>query len=265
MSSSSYLPAAEQREQILLAYVADLELEVDRLRKQTQHLHQAALDAVKDIYLKCAGYDHDTATATLGEVKVAAKGLATLLQALRESPGFHPAHDQITPIAIRPLVEQVFCWQQRFLNAPYVSLHLELSTEYMEWFPVRLRHILDNLISNGLRYRDPTKGESRLSVSIREVKHAYELRVTDNGRGFSPKELSDSVELFHRSAPARSAGLGVGLAVVKVLVEQSGGTLTRSTDERIGTTMIAVLPRFDINDYLDESQPVPTNEPAAHS
>ena len=51
-------------------------------------------------------------------------------------------------------------------------------------------------------------------------------------------------------APARAAGLGVFLAVVKLLVEQSGGTLTVESGEGQGTTFMAVLPRYDVDDYL---------------
>ena len=44
--------------------------------------------------------------------------------------------------------------------------------------------------------------------------------------------------------------MGVGLAVVKLLVEQSGGTLTVDSGEGQGSTFVAVLPRYDVDDYL---------------
>ena len=57
-------------------------------------------------------------------------------------------------------------------------------------------------------------------------------------------------ELFYRAAPTRAAGLGVGLAVVKLLVQQSGGTLTVDSGEGQGTTFLAVLPHYDVDDFL---------------
>jgi signal transduction histidine kinase len=58
------------------------------------------------------------------------------------------------------------------------------------------------------------------------------------------------LELFYRAAPAREAGLGVGLAVVKMLVEQSGGTLTVDGGKGQGSVFVAVLPRYEVDDFL---------------
>ncbi len=129
-------------------------------------------------------------------------------------------------------------------------LRMELATDYVEWFPARLRHILDNLISNALRYSDPTKGETRVLVAINRFDEMIELRVTDNGLGMSTDQRAEAFELFYRSAPARLAGLGVGLPVVKLLVEQSGGTLNVSSGKGQGTSLIVNLPRYGTGDFL---------------
>jgi signal transduction histidine kinase len=57
-------------------------------------------------------------------------------------------------------------------------------------------------------------------------------------------------DLFYRAAPARAAGLGCGLAVVKLLVEQSGRHLTVDSAVGQGTTFIVVLPRYAVDDFL---------------
>jgi signal transduction histidine kinase len=234
-----------------MTYVADLEIEVDRLRKQGHFVRQEIGAALKRIRPLCA----DTAAQentpnSLAEIEHATKHLAGVLRDVREPPSYHPAHDQVVAIAIRPLVEQVFRWQQRLLDAPHVVLRLELQSEHVEWFPTRLRHILDNLISNALKYRDSDKGETRVTLGLRVSPSGYELRVSDNGVGMPSDENAETVELFYRSASARAAGLGVGLAVVRLLVEQSGGTLTRDSGEGHGTTFVAILPRYDVDDFL---------------
>jgi signal transduction histidine kinase len=235
----------------LLAYVAELELEVDRLRRHNHLVHQEARAALSRIGQLCgdptAGEGVPAALAAVGgEVRL----LADLLHDLRDLPGYHPAHDQVIAIAVRPLAEQVFRWQQRLLGAPDVALRLELDTEHVEWFPARLRHILDNLLSNALKYRDPDKAEGWVRLELRASPEGYEFRVSDNGIGLSSAERHQVFELFYRAAPTRAAGLGVGLAVAKLLVEQSGGTLAVDSGEGQGSTFTVVLPRYDVDDYL---------------
>jgi signal transduction histidine kinase len=234
-----------------LAYVADLELEVDRLRKQGQFVQHQARRTAKQIQLLCADAAGTVnALPPLAEIDHTAEQLAALLRDLQEPPGYHPAHDQVIAIAVRPLVEQVFRWQQRLVAAPQVVLRLELESEHVEWFPARLRHILDNLISNALKYRDPDKGDAWVQLGLRVSPEGYEFRVSDNGVGMPAGEGEHVFELFYRAAPARAAGLGVGLAVVKLLVEQSGGTLTVDSGVGQGTSFVAVLPRYDVDDFL---------------
>jgi hypothetical protein len=235
---------------LLLAYVADLELEVDRLRKQGQFVRHEVHATLKKVQLLCGDAAGAEDGARLTEIHQAARQLADVLRDMHEPPGYHPAHDQVVAIAVRPLIEQVFRWQQRLENAPRVALRLELGSEHVEWFPARLRHILDNLFSNSLKYRDPAKAEAWVRLELRVAPEGYEFRVSDNGVGMPESEHRQVFELFYRAAPARAAGLGVGLAVVKLLVEQSGGTLAVDSGEGQGTTFAAVLPRYDIDDYL---------------
>lgn len=239
---------------LLLPYVADLELEVDRLRTQEAFIEHAARDAIKQVRAilrqqtsnGAAAPEHATILGIIDE-------LAGVLRDLHAQPGYHPTHDQVTAIAIRPLIEQIFRWQQRVTGASRAELRMTLQMDHVEWFPARLRHIIDGLISNALRYRDPDKGESRVGLDARRNGSVYEFRVTDNGVGLCQERRIDMLELIHRAAPARTAGLGVGLAVVKLLIEQSGGTLTVESVEGRGTCFKACLPTFDVDDFLDPS------------
>jgi signal transduction histidine kinase len=234
-----------------LAYVADLELEVDRLRKQGQFVRHAAREAVRQVREVCkTNGPAKGAGAVVAEIGPAMDELAAVLRDLHEAPGYHPARDQVVAIALRPLAEQVFRWQQRMVGAPRAALELELESEHLEWFPARLRHILDNLFSNALKYRDPGRAEARVKLGLRLVPLGYELCVSDNGVGLPRDARTDTFDLFFRTTPAATTGPGVGLAVVKLLLEQSGGTLTVDSVQDRGTTFVATLPRFDVDDFL---------------
>jgi signal transduction histidine kinase len=236
----------------LLPYVADLELEVDRLRRHNRLIHQevrAALDHLRDITTFPTGAAGSV--PSLAEVARAVARLDDVLADLRDTPGYHPSHDQVVAVAVRPLAEQVFRWQQRLEAAEGVTLQLDLDAEHVEWFPVRLRHILDNLVSNALKYRDPEKPKPWVRLAVVATDDRYEVRVSDNGIGMPAEDREQVLNLVRRSAAAREAGLGVGLAVVKQLVEHSGGSLTIESRQGEGSTFVVVLPRYDENDYLE--------------
>ena len=234
----------------LLPYVAALELEVDRLRRHNRLVHQEARAALAQVRRLCGGAGGAAGQEPLAGIGRAVDGLAELLRDLQEPPGYHPAHDQVIAIAVRPLAEQVFRWQQRLQGAPEAVLRMELESEHVEWFPARLRHILDNLFSNALKYRDPAKAGAWVRLGLRASEEGFEFRVSDNGVGLPPGDRERLMDLFYRAGPARAVGLGVGLAVVKLLVEQSGGSLAVDSGEGQGTSFVVVLPRYDVDDFL---------------
>jgi signal transduction histidine kinase len=238
------------RAPFFLAYIAELELEVDRLRKQGQlirHETKETLKTVNDLCHQASGNP-----PVVGQIGTALHRIASILHDTNETGIHHPAYDHVAGIAIRPLVEQVFRWQQRLQGAADVSLRMDLEQEHIEWFPARLRHILDNLISNALRFRDPKKSERWVRLTIRTSAQAYEFRLSDNGVGIAA-EQQQFIELMCKSVPSRIAGMGVGLSVVRLLVEQSGGSLALDSGVDLGSTFVATLPRFDIDDYLNLS------------
>jgi signal transduction histidine kinase len=242
---------ATQLQQVM-NYAADLELEVDRLRRRDQFLQRAAANHVRQLLSFCQNpSDAASPAERLKSILVVSGEFSELLHDLSEPPGYHPAFDQVIDIALRPLAEQAFRAQERLSGTTKAVFRLDLQQEHVRWFPARLRHILDNLISNALRYSDPEKGEVRVGLTLRVSKEGYELRVTDNGLGFPDLQAAGVLELFYRSAPSRAAGLGVGLAVVKLLVEQCCGTVTVTSAEGQGTNVSVLLPRYDLEDHVE--------------
>jgi len=249
------LPVTHPKEptqlQLLMTYVAELELEVDRLRRRDQFLQHKASDHVGQLMRLCKVADPAESTSRFAAIGEACSAFSELLHDFNEPSGYHPAFDQVIDIAVRPLAEQVFRWQQRLSGVGKAVLRLDLQPDHIVWFPARLRHILDNLISNALRYCDPSKGEIRVGLALRALRDGYELRFTDNGLGMPNDQAASILELFYRAAPTRAAGLGVGLAVVKFVVEQCCGTVSVTSGEGQGTSITLMLPRYDLADHVD--------------
>lgn len=235
----------------VLSYVAGLEFAVDSLRKQCRLLHMEATDAICSIE-RASGQQGISAADALGEVITATRRFAEVLQDLDDS-GEGQEADRVAEIAFRPLVHRVFQRHLRLSGLSKVRLQLELSCEYIVWFPGRLRHIMENLISNAMKYSDSTKGEARIQIGLRQCEVGYELRIADNGLGLSSDAQSRLFELFDRAAAPHLMHPIVGLAVLKLLIEESGGSLSVESVENQGAAFVAVLPRFSLKDSLRSS------------
>jgi signal transduction histidine kinase len=96
--------------------------------------------------------------------------------------------------------------------------------------PARLQQIVDNLMSNAVKY---TPAGGSISISVKHEADEAILRVQDTGIGISPDLLPKLFELFVQGDPGSTrvrTGLGIGLAVVRRLVELHGGTVQASSD-----------------------------------
>ena len=89
--------------------------------------------------------------------------------------------------------------------------------------PSRVAQIAANLLSNAARYT-PEGGHIRLHAGT-DGNDAW-IRVTDNGAGIESEEQASVFELFHQTKLGSSQGMGIGLTLVKNLVELHGGTVT---------------------------------------
>jgi signal transduction histidine kinase len=106
----------------------------------------------------------------------------------------------------------------------------------------RLHQILVNLLSNAVKF---TGKQGRIAVAIAPVGDGVDLLVSDNGIGIPQDKLSMVMEPFGQaeSAYARShGGVGLGLPIIKALVQLHGGTFTLSSAEDEGTVARVHLP-----------------------
>ncbi|CZT36054.1 sensor histidine kinase [Rhizobium sp. 9140] len=90
----------------------------------------------------------------------------------------------------------------------------------------RLRMILDNLISNAIKYADPDEATCRVTVDAVLTGDGWlELCVSDNGLGLGEGDETGLFQMFKRFHPSKADGCGLGLYIVKTSVEHLGGTV----------------------------------------
>ena len=109
--------------------------------------------------------------------------------------------------------------------------------------PVRIAQVLENLLNNACKYT-PTGGCVRVQAQTDPA--GVEIRVIDNGIGIEPDKLSRVFDLFSQidaTLDRSQGGLGIGLALVKRLVELHGGSVAAASAGRgQGATFTVRLP-----------------------
>ncbi len=109
--------------------------------------------------------------------------------------------------------------------------------------PGRLQQVFWNLLSNAVKF---TPKDGFVRVIMERVKSHIEVSIIDSGQGMSADFLQHAFERFRQSGKAHSretGGLGLGLALVKYLVEMHGGTIVAHSDgEGRGSTFVVKLP-----------------------
>jgi PAS domain S-box-containing protein len=137
----------------------------------------------------------------------------------------------------RPLIEA----RHHSLNT-----HMEAGPVRVEGDRTRLVQILSNLLNNAAKYT-PNGGEISLDVTVRDGKAV--VTVSDSGEGMTPDLMPFVFDLFTQGTRAldrSQGGLGIGLALVKSLVEMHGGTVEASSDGvGRGSTFTVILPLAD--------------------
>jgi signal transduction histidine kinase len=99
-----------------------------------------------------------------------------------------------------------------------------------------VRTVLDNLVSNALRYTPP---DGEILLAAEEIKDYVQFTVRDSGRGIEADRLST---IFDRFNPFSESGTGMGLALVRRLVESLGGQIAVESRLGNGTTFRFTLP-----------------------
>ncbi len=111
--------------------------------------------------------------------------------------------------------------------------------------PQRIAQVVANLLDNALKYSDPG---GRVTVQVRQVKAHAEVAVTDTGVGIEPVHLERIWQRLYRADASRSRrGLGLGLSLVRAVVEAHGGTAHAHSSPNKGSTFILRLPLDDVS------------------
>ncbi|OXM85472.1 sensor histidine kinase [Paenibacillus rigui] len=147
--------------------------------------------------------------------------------------------------ALRDLLEMIVESLEVLIEAKHLRIDIDCDPDLSVYGDYdRLTQILINLVKNSLQFTE--YGSIRLKGSDNETETMIEI--TDTGRGMTPEELSLIWERFYKADPSRtksSSETGLGLSIVKQLVEAHEGTITAESTPGIGTTIYITLPKMN--------------------
>lgn len=132
---------------------------------------------------------------------------------------------------------------EEFAKEKAVTIEIKVSDIVM--YPVdreKLLHILENLITNGIKYQKQDSSDKKVTIGLTEQAKFMTLEVEDNGIGIAPEHTAKVFEAFSRFHPEFASGSGFGLAIVKRYVERIGANIECFSEVGRGTKFLVTLP-----------------------
>lgn len=185
-------------------------------------------DALREALLDCAEESEriETMLRVLMDISEAESGILSL----------HPE-----PIDMQALVIETIDMYSHVAEDKGISLNIEGDeTVNLVADRVRLRQVLGNLLDNAIKYSDPGRD---IAIGWQKADGTVLLNVTDQGCGISPLDQNRVFDRLYRADKSRSeAGMGLGLSLVKAVVEAHRGTISLTSEPGQGSQFRVSLP-----------------------
>ena len=111
----------------------------------------------------------------------------------------------------------------------------------------QLKRVINNIISNSVKYLEREDGSGRIEIRILDEIDSIRVELEDNGKGIAQKDIPHIFDRFYRTDEARNTktgGSGIGLSIVKKIVEDHNGHIWATSREGEGTCMHIVLGKY---------------------
>ncbi|HYV07873.1 MAG TPA: response regulator [Blastocatellia bacterium] len=197
--------------------------------------------------LREGGLDNETAARAIRTIERNTKSLAEIISDLLEVSRIITGKlmMDVHPIGLGHVIEAAIDAVRPAIEAKDIDLRLTIDPSVGEVLgdPSRLQQVVWNLLSNAIKF---TQAGGRVDVTLEGIEGSARITVTDNGIGISDAFLPYLFDRFWQADSTFSrkhGGLGLGLAIVRHLVELHGGTVNvESPGEGEGATFVVSLP-----------------------
>ena len=111
--------------------------------------------------------------------------------------------------------------------------------------PEQLKKVINNIISNSVKYMGHENGV--IDIRLLDEAESVRIEIEDDGKGIAAKDIGNIFERFYRTDASRNSlqgGSGIGLSIVKKIIEDHGGYVWATSKEGEGTCMHFVLRKY---------------------
>ena len=131
---------------------------------------------------------------------------------------------------------------------PYTFAKININEYFedcVEELGLELEGVINNIISNSVKYLDKKRGI--INIRLKDDGDFVQIEIEDNGKGIAAKDLPNIFDRFYRTDSSRNSsqgGSGIGLSIVRKIVEDHGGRIWATSKEYTGTVMHIVLRKY---------------------
>ncbi|MCR6642828.1 MAG: PAS domain-containing sensor histidine kinase [Sporocytophaga sp.] len=148
--------------------------------------------------------------------------------------------EDVDLVNIRELLDEIFLVHHDTIITARTQISINLKITQISFSRKNLRSLFTNLITNAIKYRSPLR-RPEITIASEINNDILILTVSDNGLGIETKQLDKVFGMFKR-VHTHVDGTGVGLYIVKRIVENAGGKITLNSIVNVGTTFSIQLP-----------------------
>ncbi|MBP1625624.1 MAG: putative histidine kinase [Holophagaceae bacterium] len=184
---------------------------------------------------------------TIQRIRGSVEKMLGILQALLDSAAAETGHMVLhkRPLDLQEMTRSIVEENQSYADSKQIELlhRVDAAGDWcVEVDDIRIREALDNLLNNAIKFSPP---RSRVELSLERAGAWVRVRVKDQGPGFTPEDLRRAFGMYQRLSAQPTGGessTGLGLSIVKQMVELHGGHIEIESEPGQGATFRLDLP-----------------------
>lgn len=145
-------------------------------------------------------------------------------------------------VSFTKIVNDVILQHNYLSESKAIKIKKKVEIDEMHSDGLRLKIILNNLVSNAIKYSDKDKKDKFIEIAVLNDGHALKIEVKDNGVGINKEIQTKIFEMFFGTD--HNLGSGLGLYITKEAVENLNGSITVTSEVKQGSTFTVIIPKY---------------------